>query len=490
MRWGRIARAALVAAALAGLACAVNPATGRRQLSLVSEADEIAMGKQADPQIVAEYGLYDDPELAAYVDAVGQKLAALSHRPDLQFTFRVLDSPVINAFALPGGYIYVTRGILAHMNNEAELAIVLGHEIGHVTARHGVAQQSKQTLLGAGLQLGAIFSPQVARYGDALQEGLGLLFLKFSRDDENQADDLGVTYALRAGYDAREGAHFFEVLDRQSQESGQTLPGWLSTHPAPADRVQHTQALAVGRAPAHPDAHRVAAAELKQRLDGLVFGIDPRQGFMAGNLFQHPGLGFQIALPKGWGVTNAPSAVLAQEPQKQAMIQLTLEKSQGLGAADFAAKVIQQRGVRSTEGAAERIGGADGYLVVLQVAQEQQTAVVQAGFVNRPGEPTLFQLLGVTTPERFATHRPAFLSTIRSLQPLADPAAARVQPNRVEIETLPSATTLEAAVKRAGAMPVGLGVVALLNNLQPGSTLRPGFQLKVVRGNHRPAPGS
>lgn len=440
----------LVVAALAGLACAVNPATGRRQISLVGEADEIAMGRQADPQIVAEYGLYDDPALAAYVDGVGQKLAALSHRPDLKFTFRVLDSPVMNAFALPGGYVYVTRGILAHMNSEAELAIVLGHEIGHVTARHSVSQQSKQTLFGVGLQLGAVFSPQVARYGASLQEGLGLLFLKFSRDDENQADDLGVTYALRAGYDAEAGAHFFEVLDRESKEAGQTLPGWLSTHPAPANRVQHTHDLAVARAPEHPGATRVAAADLKARLDGLVFGPDPRQGFMAGDAFRHPGLQFQITLPHGWTVNNLPSAVIAVEPQKQAMLQLTLEKSEGATPAQYATKLASQVGATAESGSAERIAGAAAYLVVLQLVQEEKPITVQAGFVARAGDASLYQVVGYTTPERFAGFRPGFLAAIRSLQPLRDPAALRIEPNRVRIETLSGATTLERAVTRAG----------------------------------------
>ena len=148
----------------------------------------------------------------------------------------------------------------------------------------------------------------------------------------------------RAGYDAKQGARFFEVLDRQSQESGQTLPGWLSTHPAPANRVQHTHDLAVERAPQHPDATRVATAELKQQLDGLVFGIDPRQGYMSGDRFLHPGLQFQLGLPHGWTVTNTPSAVLAVEPQKQAMVQFTLEQSQGLTPAQYAAKLLIELG--------------------------------------------------------------------------------------------------------------------------------------------------
>ena len=160
------------------LGCTTNPVTGKRELNLLSESQEIALGRDSDPQIVATYGLYDDARLAAYVDSVGQRLAAVSHRPDLKFTFRVLDSPVINAFALPGGYIYVTRGILAHMNDEADLAIVLGHEIGHVTARHGASQYSRSTLASLGLGLGSVLSTQVARFSPLAESALGLLFFK------------------------------------------------------------------------------------------------------------------------------------------------------------------------------------------------------------------------------------------------------------------------------------------------------------------------
>jgi predicted Zn-dependent protease len=482
----KLAGAAAVAALLAA-ACAVNPVTGRRQIALVTESQEIAMGAEADPQITAEFGLYDDAKLAAYVDAVGQKLARVSHRPHLQFHFRVLDSPVINAFALPGGYIYVTRGILAHMNNEAELAMVLGHEIGHVTARHGVEQHARQTLFGAGLGLGSLLAPGFARWSQAIQQGLGLLFLKYGRDDENQADDLGVGYSLAAGYDAEAGARFFEVLDRQSQESGQSLPGWLSTHPAPADRVQHTRGLAQQRHPQHPDAKRVAEADHKGRIDAVVFGEDPRQGFTDGHVFKHPQLRFQIDLPHGWQVQNTPSAVLAGSPDERAVLQLTLEKSD-LTPSDYTARLAQQAGAQVVEDAAERIGGAPGHVAVLRVpAEGGGTVDVMLGCVRR--DAGLFRLVGQTAPGAFAAHRDAFLGTIRSLRSLDDPAALRIEPNRVEVETLRSGTTLARAVERAGTLPVQAGTIALLNNLRPDSQLAAGFRLKLVRGAYRPAAG-
>jgi predicted Zn-dependent protease len=231
----------------------------------------------------------------------------------------------------------------------------------------------------------------------------------------------------------------------------------------------------------------VASADLKRTLDGVVFGADPRQGFMSGDTFQHPDLQFQLTLPHGWKVNNAPSAIVAVEPQKQAMVQLTIEKSQGLTPAQYAAQLVRQSGGVAEQGSAERIAGAEAYLEVLQLTQDGQSITVQTGFVARAAQGSLYQIVAYTATPRFAAYRAAFLGTIRSLQPLRDPAALHVEPNRVRVEALPSATTLESAVSRAGASPVPLGTVALLNNLQPSSRLAAGFQLKLVRGNYRPA---
>src|SRR5205809_5248844 len=197
----------LAALAVFAAGCAVNPATGSRQLMLVSESQEIALGRDYDQQVAASVGIYPDSELQRYIQQFGARLAATSERPNLPWSFRVVDDPVVNAFTLPGGFIYVTRGILAHLNSEAELAGVVGHEIGHVTARHSASQMSKQQLAQIGLVVGTIASPEFARYAGVASAGLGVLFLKFSRDDESQADHLGLRYMRRAAYDPREMPH-------------------------------------------------------------------------------------------------------------------------------------------------------------------------------------------------------------------------------------------------------------------------------------------
>src|SRR5712691_5138809 len=193
-RWGA---GLTVVAALVAAGCAVNPATGSRQLMLISESQEIAMGREYDQEVAASIGLYPDSALQRWIQQFGARLAATSERPNLPWTFHVVDDPVVNAFALPGGYIYVTHGILAHLNSEAELAGVVGHEIGHVTARHSVSQMSKQQLAQLGLVLGTVIEPKLQRYAGAASQSLGLLFLKFSRDNESQADQLGFRYMRR-----------------------------------------------------------------------------------------------------------------------------------------------------------------------------------------------------------------------------------------------------------------------------------------------------
>src|SRR5262245_4785046 len=213
---------ALVAAICLIAGCATNPVTGKRELALVSEAQELQIGQQAAEQTRSEIGLVKDDALQAYVHAVGAKLAAGSERPQLPWSFQVVDDPTPNAFALPGGFIFVTRGLMGYMGSEAQLASVLGHEIGHVTARHSVQQMSQAQIAQLGLGVGMIFVPELQQFGDWLGSGLQLLFLKHGRDAERQADELGFRYALEKRYDVREMADVFETLQQLSQQGSRS----------------------------------------------------------------------------------------------------------------------------------------------------------------------------------------------------------------------------------------------------------------------------
>src|SRR6266480_2804604 len=294
-----------VLAGLGALACAVNPATGSRQLMLISESQEIAMGRDYDQEVTASIGLYPDTALQRWIQQFGARLAATSERPNLPWSFRVVDDPVVNAFALPGGYIYVTRGILAHLNSEAELAGVVGHEIGHVTARHSVSQMSKQQLAQIGLAVGTIASPEFERFAGLASAGLGVLFLKYSRNAERQADDLGLRYMRRVSYDPREMPHVFEMLTRVSQaQGGGRVPEWLATHPDPENRRGRIEQEIAGL-PQNISGVAVNRDSYLQRLDGLVFGNNPRDGYFKENQFFHPELRFRMTFPQGWTTSNA-----------------------------------------------------------------------------------------------------------------------------------------------------------------------------------------
>jgi predicted Zn-dependent protease len=312
--------------------CSVNPVTGKKEIMLMSEAQEISMGKAYDPQVVASFGLYEDEQMQQFINEKGKEMGAISHRPHLNYEFKILDSPVVNAFAVPGGYVYFTRGIMAHFNNEAEFAGVLGHEIGHVTARHSAKQQSTQTLAQLGLIVGVIASKEIARYAGQAQEALGLLFLKFGRDDESQSDQLGVEYSTKIGYDAHEMAHFFSTLDRMRGGSEvERIPTFMSTHPDPANRQQKVEMAATKWQEGRPRSEfKINRDQYLRMIDGLVYGEDPRQGYVDDNKFFHPELKFEFPIPTGWKSLNSPQQFQMAPDGGKAIMVLRLAEGQDL----------------------------------------------------------------------------------------------------------------------------------------------------------------
>jgi predicted Zn-dependent protease len=260
-------------------ACATNPVTGEREFTLMSESQEIAMGRESDAQVRAEMGVYTDQELAKYVSDIGLRLAKLSERPNLPWQFTVVDQPAINAFALPGGFIYITRGILPFLDNEAELAGVLGHEIGHVTARHSVRQYTRT--IGGVAALGAlgVFVPAARPFGQISEQALTLLFLKYGRSDELQADQLGARYEADGGWDPAGVSGMLSTLGRLDEAAGDRkgVPNWLSTHPEPLTRVSEisptVEKLKAGRS--NLTTNREA---LERRIDGVIYSDNPEQG--------------------------------------------------------------------------------------------------------------------------------------------------------------------------------------------------------------------
>ncbi len=481
----RSASIAAVGATLVALSgCATNPVTGKRDFVLVSEAQEIAMGKQYAPEIAASMGVYPDEELQRYLSSIGTRMAVESERPELPWQFQVVDDPVVNAFAVPGGFIYFTRGILAHMDSEAELASVLGHEIGHVTARHSVRQISKQQLTGLVLGVGTILLPPEMRgLGQIAAQSAQLLFLKFGRDDETQADILGLRYMTGQGYEPREMVEMFRTLGRVSAAAGAgRVPEWMSTHPDPANRELRiagaidTAGLAEGE---------VGRDRFLDRIDGLVYGADPRQGFFVGSRFHHPELALRFDLPDGWKKSNQPQAVVAISPEQDAIVQFSL--SGDPSAAEAARRLAGGEGIRATGSRAVRVGPFEGVLVGIE-AQTQQGPIVARVLFLEDGE-RVYQLMGYAPPERFAARAPAIEAFMNSYARETDPKILEAVPWRLEI-VRPVRDLDQASFARSYPGPVDAEELARLNQLDPGAIYRSGRRYKRVVGESRgPAGG-
>jgi len=474
--WTVAALPVLLLFMLAG--CAANPVTGRSELSFITPEQELEIGKQGYGPVVQEYGLYDDGTLQKYVDNVGQKVARASHLPNLEWHFTVVDDPTVNAFAMPGGYIYITRGLLAYLNSEAQLAGVLGHEIGHVTRRHTAARMTQQQLYGAGFMLGSILSPTFQRYSGAAQQGLELLFLKFSRTDESQADELGVAYAVKAGYDARELPATYTMLQRLGDQSGQRLPGFLETHPEPGDRARITTELAK-QAVAGKTGLVINENAFIRSVDSILYGQDPRQGYFEGDRYFHPTLAFQLSFPGGWQHRDSRSTVAAGDAGQTAVIQLTAARDGGtLSPAAFVAKLQADGSISSSDGGSETIGGYAAWVGRLRVETEgAPSATLDAAFIRKGAD--LFQFLGQSAKLGDANEA-KILATVRSFRDLTDPARIQVAPDRVRVRTVDASGAFDAVSKRLGGAPADLQTVAIMNNLEPAEQVLTGTLLKLL----------
>jgi predicted Zn-dependent protease len=466
--------------AVGPLGCARNPVTGKSELSLVSESQEIQMGQQASKDVAQTIGLLDNEAVQSYVADIGKRMAAESERPNLPWEFHVVDDAAVNAFAIPGGFIYVTRGLMGSINTEAELASVLGHEIGHVTHRHSVQQISKAQLAQLGLGIGSILSSDIAKYGQLASAGLGLLFLKYGRDAENQADQSGLRYALQENYDVREMPKVFLTLSRISQAGGAgKLPEWLSTHPDPESRIKRTEKML--DTIAIPPNAIVNREDYLRHVQGMSFGEDPRQGYFEGGTFYHPKMRFQLRFPEGWQKQNMAQAVVAMSPNQDAIVQLALagQSSPQQAARQF----LSQQGVQAGESSTGNINGLPAASSYFQ-AQTQQGAIQGiVSFISYGGQ--TFGLMGYTPAGKLSSYDHVFQSTIRSFSELRDASKINVQPARVEIVRVPRQMTLEQFNSQFPSS-IPIEQLAIINELEgPSSVIPAGQVLKRVVGGRR-----
>jgi predicted Zn-dependent protease len=477
-----ILRSLLLSAIFILTDCATNPVSKKKQVVFMSEAQEIAMGKEADPQIIAQYGLYDNQDLQNFITEKGKQMASISHRPNLEFNFRIVDSDILNAFAIPGGYVYFTRGIMAHFNNEAQFAGVLGHEIGHVAARHSVEQQRNAILGQAGIIAGVILAPELAQLAEPASQGLGLLMLKFGRDAEREADKLGVEYSTKIKYNASEMAKFFETLERQSARSGGgELPEFLSTHPNPGDRQKTVGKLAEEwKAKEGLTDAQINRNSYLQRIEGLIYGEDPRQGFIDNGVFYHPGLKFEFKTPKDWQYQNSPEAV--QFATKDGKAFLVMSAGKATSTEEAAAAFLKQNNLQSVDSKKTVVNGLPALAVTAdgqsQNSQGQQNLRALCYFIQY-GE-SIFLIMGVSALSDFKNYSSVFMTTQESFKELTDASKINIQPERIRIKTVKNTATLEQILREYKVDEKRLEELAILNGLQLKDNIEKGTLIKVV----------
>ena len=467
----------IVAVVLAAIACAVNPVSGKKELMLFSEKQEIAMGQETDQALRQQFGIYEDRALNEYVNRIGQSMVPNSHRPNLKHHFAVLDTPVVNAFAAPGGYIYVTRGILALMNSEAELAAVLGHEMGHVAARHSMAQMSTQIVVQLGLVVGSIVSKDIRKFAGLASIGMQLLFLKFSRSDEYQADALGIRYARQAKYSPGEMLRFFSALEDMSAEaSSHRIPTFLSTHPMTKDRITKVREQVSSQ-----DVRlAIKREDYLQRIDGMVFGDNPRQGFVENGVFYHPEMTFSFVLPADWVVENTPRQVAAGEKEGRAVLYLRAETSNQELEPFLLAKAKelgQAELLKSSNAAVNRLPARHAFF---RVAQEQgEPLAVRLSCIRK--ESLIYTFIALSTFSAANTFQPELERAILSFQKLNDNRYLNRGPERLTLARPDGRQTLEKMMTRSGVDRKYWKQLAAFNSLKLDSVPETGKWVKLLK---------
>ena len=474
----------------------VNPVSGRAERSVMDEQTEIVEGRKAHKQVLAEYGVLANPRLQAYVNEVGQKLAKQSHRAQLEWSFTVLDSPEINAFALPGGFVYITRGLMAFLDSEAELAGVLGHEIGHVTARHGAQRATRQQNAGLGVLaatvLGVLLESQgvggATEVASQLGQGVASGYVaNYSREQETQADELGAEYLARNRYNPRNMIDIIRVLKNhesfmadQARAEGRAASAggnWLSSHPSNDQRLNDIQRVAAGYSGSYQDDGR---ARYLQMLEGLAYGESREQGVTRGRNFYHEDLGIALTAPQGWKIDNSPGAItLANAAGDAGLIVRLVPPSAGRSHEEIIRNLL-----KPTEGRTDQrnLNGLPAtHFIGARRDERGQAHSVRASVVTGPSQRHF--LLQYAAKDGAAMQRAAaqLQEAESSFRPMsaADKAAAR--PWTLHNQPMPGGGFTELA-RRSPLSGAAEATLRLLNGAYGGGPEpQPGTQVKVVQ---------
>ncbi len=482
-RGAAVVMTALVVAALAG--CARAPATGEPIFTGgMTETQEKRLGAEQHPKLVKAFGgEYDDGEVQPYVRELGMQLARTSELPGLDWTFTVLDTPMVNAFALPGGYIHVTRGLVALADNEAQLAGVLAHEIGHVTARHSAERYGSQILAGiAGIATGILLGGEAAQAMGSLSQ---VALSSYSRGQEFEADTLGVRYLARAGYDPEAMAAFLGKMQAEARLEA-TLRGRpesanrfniLQTHPRTVDRVKEAVAAAGGRVVAEP---RLGREAYLAKLDGMTYGYSAEEGFVRDRSFAHPKLRFAFEVPPGFRLVNSTRQVAAFGPEDSLVI---FDRATEGARADVLEYMTRTWAARTRLSQVERItvNGMDAAAGRTQVRTREGRRDLRLVAIRYDPE-TIYRFLFLTPPAMTERLNEDLRRTTYSFRKVSAEEAASLEPLRLVVHTVQSGETQESLAEQMPFAEFRLERFRVLNDLSPEDSLTPGQKVKLVVG--------
>ncbi len=466
--------------------CAVNPVTGGSDFVLMSEDEEIRIGREYHGQILKQYGRYNNPALQAYVQRIGENLGNKSHRPNLVYRFTVLDSPEVNAFALPGGYIYITRGMLSYLNSEAELAAVLGHEVGHVTARHAVRQHSAAA--ATGILAGVIAATTgVDGAGDLLNTVGTALVRGYGRDHELESDRLGAEYLARTGYDPHAMLDVIRILKNQEQfeiqlakeeeREPRVYHGLFATHPdndtrlkqviASADRLKKTGTGSI-----------VRRDHFLQEINGMTFGESEKEGISRGNRFYHNELGITLTFPKGWKLENRPTQLVATAPRNRGILNVRLmDINRKYSPREFMQKRLELENLQ--HGETIRQGSMPGYTAIVESNTPYGTRLVRYVVLFLHDKAWVFA--GASRDERDPyKYDSLILETARSFRELTKEERKLARAQRIRVITARRGTRYSVLAKTSAINHHAETQLRLLNGHYPRGEPDEGQKIKVV----------
>jgi predicted Zn-dependent protease len=489
----------VLAAVLLTAACGtkvVNPVTGRSERSVMDEATEVAEGKKAHEEVMKEFGgPLNNPKLQSYVNDLGQRLAQQSHRANLQWTFTVLDSADVNAFALPGGYVYVTRGIMAYMDSEADLAGVIGHEIGHVTARHGAQRATRQQRAGAGVLAATVLGVLVeavtgvegaAQAANQVSSGVAAgSIASYSREQELQADQLGAEYLSRVGYNPKNMVDVINVLKDQerfaadnAREAGKKVSeggNWLASHPTNDQRLQQISSIAGNYKGNFNDDAR---ARYLQAIDGITYGDSREQGVVRGQNFFHEPLGLALTAPAGWSFINSADELYIVNPEADAAVVMKLIPPDAGKTHDE----ILRNGFKATQGRTERLslGGFEStYFAGTRAAGQNQSQPLEVTLIDGPGSRTYAFVHAGRDAATVQRNRAAMREATASFRAFSAGDRALARPWTIRSRAMPRGGFAELAQRS----PLGAQAerqLRLLNGVYGGGTIAAGQPVKVI----------